>query len=119
MQNMQNVWTPVAFVLQRNKGIRVLFYPGIGLAFNREQQKQFAEQEIIILWCWISVCWISADAVCPTVPSAVQQIINMHNILNMHDVKEYEEYAKRFTYCTHSTCFVYCTYSAYLNHPFT
>jgi hypothetical protein len=47
---MQNVWTPVAFVLlqRRNKGTRVLFYPGIGLGFNREQQKKFAEPEIII-----------------------------------------------------------------------
>ncbi len=91
---------------------RAFFYPSIDLGFYREQQKQFAEPEIIILWCWISVCWISADAVCSTVPSSVQQIINMHNILNMHAVKEYEEYAKRFTYCTYSPYFVYCTYSA-------
>jgi hypothetical protein len=51
MQNMQNIqtWTPVAFVLlqHRNKGTRVLFHPGIGLGFNREQQKQFAEPDII------------------------------------------------------------------------
>ena len=46
MQNMKNMqtWTPVAFVLlhHRNKGALVLFHPGIGLGFNREQQKQFA-----------------------------------------------------------------------------
>ncbi len=51
MQNMQNmqIWTPVAFVLlqHRNKGTRVLFHPGIGLGFNREQQKQFVEPDII------------------------------------------------------------------------
>ncbi len=51
MQNMQNMqtWTPVALVLlqHRNKGTRVLFHPGIGLGFNREQQKQFAEPYII------------------------------------------------------------------------
>ncbi len=51
MQNMQNMptWTPVALVLlqHRNKGARVLFHPGIGLGFNREQQKQFAEPDII------------------------------------------------------------------------
>jgi hypothetical protein len=39
----------VAFVLlqHRNKGARVLFHPGIGLGFNREQQKQYAEPDII------------------------------------------------------------------------
>ncbi len=44
MQNMQNMktWTPVAFVRTR-----VHFHPGIGLGFNREQQKQFAEPDII------------------------------------------------------------------------
>jgi hypothetical protein len=60
MQNMQNMsnWTPVAFELlqhryDRNKGKCVLFYSGIGdemigLGFNnREQQKQFAEPDII------------------------------------------------------------------------
>ncbi len=51
MQNMQNMstWTPVAFVLlqHRNKGTRVLFHPGICLGFNSEQQKQFAEPDII------------------------------------------------------------------------
>ncbi len=45
MQNVQNVhtWTLVAFILlqHRKKGTRVLFPPGIGLGFNREQQKQF------------------------------------------------------------------------------
>ena len=48
MQNM-STWTPVAFVLlhHRNKGALVLFHPGIGLGFNREQQKQFAEPDII------------------------------------------------------------------------
>jgi hypothetical protein len=50
MQNMQNMkaWTAVASVLlqHKNKGARVLFHPGIGLGFNREQQKQFAEQDI-------------------------------------------------------------------------
>ncbi len=48
MQNMQT-WTPVAFVLlqHRNKGTRVLFHPSIDLGFNREQQKQFAEPDII------------------------------------------------------------------------
>ncbi len=48
MQNMQT-WTTVAFVLlhHRNKGALVLFHPGIGLGFNREQQKQFAEPDII------------------------------------------------------------------------
>ncbi len=59
MQNMQNMqtWTPVAFVLLRhiNKGTRVPFHP-IGLSFNREQQKQFAEPDIIIVWWWISAC---------------------------------------------------------------
>ena len=47
-QNMQT-WTPVALVLlqHRNKGARVLFHAGIGLGFNREQQKQFAEPDII------------------------------------------------------------------------
>jgi hypothetical protein len=47
-QNMQT-WTPVAFVLFQhiNKGTRVLFHPGISLGFNREQQKQFAEPDII------------------------------------------------------------------------
>ena len=42
-------WTPVALVLlqHRNEGARVLFHPGIGLGFNREQQKQFAEPDII------------------------------------------------------------------------
>jgi hypothetical protein len=32
-------WTPVAILLlqHRNKGVRVLFHPGIGLGFNREQ----------------------------------------------------------------------------------
>ena len=42
-------WTPVAFVLlhHRNKGALVLFHPGIGLGFNREQQKQFAGPDII------------------------------------------------------------------------
>ena len=51
MQNMQNIqtWTPVAFVLlqHRNKDTRVLSHPGIGFGFNREQQKQFAEPDII------------------------------------------------------------------------
>ncbi len=51
MHNMHNMqtWTSVAFVLlqHRNKGARVLFHPGIGLGFNREQQKQFAEPDII------------------------------------------------------------------------
>ena len=51
MQNMQNMHTrtSAAFVLlqHRNKGTRVLFHPGIGLGFNREQQKQFAEPDII------------------------------------------------------------------------
>ena len=51
MQNMQNIqtWTPVALVLlqHRNEGARVIFHPGIGLGFNREQQKQFAEPDII------------------------------------------------------------------------
>ncbi len=48
MQNIQT-WTPVALVLlqHRNKGARVLFHPSIGLGFNREQQKQFAEPHII------------------------------------------------------------------------
>ncbi len=45
MQNMQNVhtWTPVAFVLlqHRNNGTIVLFHPGMGPGFNREQQMQF------------------------------------------------------------------------------
>jgi hypothetical protein len=49
MQNIHNIqtWTPVAFALlqHRNKGTRVLFHPGIGLGFNREQQKQFAEPD--------------------------------------------------------------------------
>jgi hypothetical protein len=42
-------WTPVAFVLlqHRNKDTRVLFHRGIGLGFNREQQNQFAEPDII------------------------------------------------------------------------
>jgi hypothetical protein len=47
MQNMQNVhtWTPVAFVLlqHRNKVTRAFFHPVIGLGFNCEQQKQFAD----------------------------------------------------------------------------
>jgi hypothetical protein len=30
-----------------SKGTRVLFHPYIGLGFNREQQKQFAEPDII------------------------------------------------------------------------
>ncbi len=53
MQNVKNVltWTHVAFVIlqHRNKGTgtRVLFHPGIGLGFNREQQKQCAEPDII------------------------------------------------------------------------
>jgi hypothetical protein len=51
MQNMQNVqtWTPVAYVplQQRNKGPRVLFHPVIGLGFDREQQKRFAEPDIV------------------------------------------------------------------------
>jgi hypothetical protein len=51
MQNMHNMqtWMHVAFVLlqHRNKGARVLFHPGIGLGFNREQQKPFAKQDII------------------------------------------------------------------------
>jgi hypothetical protein len=51
MQNVQNVhtWTLVAYILlqHRKKGTRVLFHPGIGLGFNREQQKQFAEPEFI------------------------------------------------------------------------
>ncbi len=53
MQNMKNMrtWTPVACVLlqHRNKGTgtRVLFHPSIGLGFNREQQNQFAEPDII------------------------------------------------------------------------
>jgi hypothetical protein len=51
MKNMKNMqtWTPVAFVLlkHRNKGTRVLFHSGIGLGFHREQQKQFAEPDII------------------------------------------------------------------------
>jgi hypothetical protein len=40
-------------------------------------------------------CWISADAlaVCPTVPSSVRKSINVHNTLNMHNVKEHAEYA--------------------------
>ncbi len=48
MQNMQT-WTPMSFVLlqHRNKGTRVLFHPGICLGFNREQQKQCAESDII------------------------------------------------------------------------
>jgi hypothetical protein len=48
MQNMQT-WTPVALVLlqHRNKGARVLFHLGIGLGINREQQKLFAEPDII------------------------------------------------------------------------
>jgi hypothetical protein len=53
MQNMKNMqtWTPVAFVVlqQRNKGTRVLFHPSIGLGFNRKQQKQYAEPDIITL----------------------------------------------------------------------
>ena len=42
-------WTPAAFVLlhHRNKGALVLFHPGIGLGFNRKQQKQFAEPDMI------------------------------------------------------------------------
>jgi hypothetical protein len=52
MQNMHymQIWTPVAFVLlqHRNKGIRVLFHPGIALGFKRDQQKQFAEPDISI-----------------------------------------------------------------------
>ncbi len=51
VQNMQNVhtWTPVTLELLQNspKVTRVLFHPGIGLGFNREQQKQFAEPDII------------------------------------------------------------------------
>ncbi len=51
MQNMHNIqtWTPVALVLlqHKNKGARVLFHPGIGLGFNREQGKQFAGPDII------------------------------------------------------------------------
>ncbi len=48
MQNIQT-WTPVAFVLlqHRNKGTRLLFHPCIDLGFNCEQQKQFAEPDII------------------------------------------------------------------------
>ncbi len=38
-------------------------------------------------------CWISADAVCPTVPCSVRKTINVQNTLNMHNVKEYAEYA--------------------------
>jgi hypothetical protein len=56
MQNMQEMqqnvqaWTSVAFVFlqQRNKGTRVIFHPGFGLGFNRQQQKEFAEPDIII-----------------------------------------------------------------------
>jgi hypothetical protein len=55
MQNVQNMQTctSVAFVLlqHRNKGTSVVFHPSIGpaigLGFNREQQKQFAEPDII------------------------------------------------------------------------
>jgi hypothetical protein len=51
MLNMQNVHTStlVAFVLlqHRNKVTRMLFHPCISLGFNREQQKQFAEPDII------------------------------------------------------------------------
>jgi hypothetical protein len=38
----------MAFVpLAQKKVTRVLFHPGIGLGFNREQQKQFVEPDII------------------------------------------------------------------------
>ncbi len=51
MHNMKNLqtWSPVTFVLlqHRNNGTHVLFHSGIGLGFNREQQKQFAEPDII------------------------------------------------------------------------
>ncbi len=51
MQNVKDMQTltPVAFVFlqNRNKGTHVLSHPGIGLGFNREQQKQLAEPDII------------------------------------------------------------------------
>jgi hypothetical protein len=50
MENMENMHTrtSAAFVLlrHRNKGTCVLFRPSIGLGFNREQQKHFAEPDI-------------------------------------------------------------------------
>ncbi len=108
MQNMQNMrtWTSVALVLlqHRNKGARVLFHPGIGLDFNREQEKQFAEPDIIdselknafgdsrradehpvlavgllqFLWCHLTRMFYAAN-----------QQAKMQNMSNMHCVQEY------------------------------
>jgi hypothetical protein len=57
MQNVQNMqtWRGFHYLLwpfklysssTETKGTHVLFHPGIGLGFNREQQKQFAEPDI-------------------------------------------------------------------------
>ncbi len=43
-------------------------------------------------YCAPTWCWISADAVCPTVPCSVNQIINMQNMSNMQNEQEYAEY---------------------------